>query len=185
MEPIKTIEIDESARMEKIFRQRAERLALRPLGENAFGATLSVLTFYLGKERYGIEMTSLTAVTALSQISPLPGSRSEVVGVIPWRGKIRTVVSLTRLLGLAPDEKSTEESEYTLLLMRRQSGEIGLKVGSVDSIESIDPVRLTPNASANYIKGFIPNQFILLDPEILLSHSISEKNKNYGGTSNE
>jgi purine-binding chemotaxis protein CheW len=162
---------DVSVSLEKILRQRAERLAARPTEVSA-SKKLAILTFSLGQEHYGIEITSLAAAIALPPITPVPGSPLEVLGVIAWHRKILPLIHLPRLLGCNLGE---EKSAYGLVLNRgdREGRQVGLRVGTLKGIEDIDPQWSQGGFQTRpYIKGVTPNHLIVLDPQALWSHPV-------------
>jgi len=86
-----------------ILRERARQLA-RPLagiGElNATGAgATSVLVARLGDERATIALDHIIEVYRAAALTPIPGARTPVIGVIAWRGRVLTVVAVTLGLG--------------------------------------------------------------------------------------
>ena len=111
-------------RVEAVYRQRAAQLAGRRAQAGAVSPPLPVLTFYLGEERYGIELTALAEVVPFAGCTPLPGASPGVLGVVNARGEVRPVVDLARLIGL-PEGGA---SGYVLFL--RGEG-AGLRVGRV------------------------------------------------------
>ena len=59
--------------------------------------TTPYLTFSTGHERFGIPLSEVIEIQALDHYSPVPGTPPFIVGVIPWRGSILTLIDLGRL----------------------------------------------------------------------------------------
>lgn len=59
--------------------------------------TTPYLTFSSGHERFGIPLNEVIEIQALEHYSPVPGTPPFIVGVIPWRGSILTLIDLGRL----------------------------------------------------------------------------------------
>lgn len=87
------------ARARELLEARARVLA-RPLAPDHPGATLSLVTFGLVEETYGIEARHVCGVFRLTDLAPLPGADAAVAGLTGWRGELLTVLDLRVLLGL-------------------------------------------------------------------------------------
>ncbi len=62
--------------------------------------TTPFLTFSSGHERFGILLRDVVEIQALDYYSPVPKTPPFIVGVIPWRGAILTLIDLGRLFGI-------------------------------------------------------------------------------------
>src|SRR5688500_3176258 len=87
---------DDPARVEAAFRHRAEQLASRRARETDRTAGLRVLVFALGADRYGIELSDLVEVVPFARCTSVPGGPRQLLGVINFRGAVRSVVDLGR-----------------------------------------------------------------------------------------
>jgi len=149
--------------MEAVFRQRATRLADRR-APSAARKSPEVLVCHAGRERYALELDDLTEVLPFSGCAPIPGAPAGLLGVINLRAELRPVMDLGGLLGAS---KSSRELSGYIVLVR--SCQAGLRVDQVGQILSLPgPVQRT-GLPAGYVKAFLPDGLMLLDPAKLLS----------------
>ena len=88
-----------------VLARRAQRLA-RPLAEPE--ATDSVhqsphLVIRIGDERLGIPLEHVIEVHRFASLTPIPGARPPVVGVVAWRGRVLTVLDIATRRDLVGD----------------------------------------------------------------------------------
>lgn len=165
--------VADAARIESTFERRATQLASRRAQAGAASTALPVQVFFLGEQRYGIELSELTEVVPLNQCTPVPGAPAEFLGVINRRGEIRVVADLSRLLGLG--NGAAEAAGYVLLVGKR-GHEVGLRVDRLDQIQRIAQEAMTgPGGTgdlpARYVKAFTHDKIILLSIEAIRSHA--------------
>jgi purine-binding chemotaxis protein CheW len=82
----------------RVLDERARAIA--PARETAVVATLPVVAFSLGGERYGIPVEDVFQILDAGTLSPLPAVPAWLVGATVSRGRIVPVVDLRQLLGL-------------------------------------------------------------------------------------
>ena len=115
------------------------------------------LMFRLSEEEYGIDITRITAIEELPQITSIPDLPSFVKGVINLRGKVIPAVDLRLRFGM-------EEREYDdrtcIIIVSVDGSTIGLIVDIVSEVHEINSDDIGPppsfdNASGNeqYILG--------------------------------
>jgi len=80
--------------------RRAERFGPRPDRERHDEATVPVAVFPSGGDRYAVPLGSLRAALPLRVVTPVPLAPAHVVGVLRFRGRLITAVSLGALLGV-------------------------------------------------------------------------------------
>ena len=79
--------------------RRGPRDLATPVETRISGAhLLEILEFTLGHERYAFASTYVREVFSLTEITPLPGLPSHVLGVVNVRGRILSVMDIRRLL---------------------------------------------------------------------------------------
>jgi purine-binding chemotaxis protein CheW len=160
-------------RIEAAYRQRAARLAVRQAQAGAASASLSMLVFSLGAERYALDLTVIREVFPFSGCAPVPGASAALLGVVNVRGEIRPVADLARLIGLPAGE---EDAPGHVLLLRRQGHPVGVKVGRVEGVRQVSPGVITGEAGADRparcVRGVTPDMLRILDPEAILSHPV-------------
>lgn len=165
--------LPDPARIKAVYRQRATQVAGRPAQAGPTRATVPVLVFSLGTERYSLALADLAEVLPFSACTPLPGAPPELLGVINLRGEIRSVVSLARILELPQGEDGA--SGY-IVLLRDQGHGVGLKVDRVEQIQLVAPEELAsagengPTLPARYVKRVTRDGLILLSIEEILLH---------------
>lgn len=88
------------ADLERELARRAERFGPRPEHERQEEATVPVAVFRSGGERYAVPLGSLRAALPLKVVTPVPMAPAHVLGVLRFRGRLITAVSLGALLGV-------------------------------------------------------------------------------------
>jgi len=156
------IELPSSGLAEDILAQFIEKaqsevnqsssVELRDQNETIF----HLVTFQLGKEEYGIEISSVQEIIRATDITPVPGAPSHVRGVINLRGKIIPVVDLRTRFALPPSEASDAQRIVVVELREKR---IGMLVDSVSQVIKIPSgvVEAMPEEATsvdeNFIKG--------------------------------
>jgi purine-binding chemotaxis protein CheW len=153
-------------RIHAAYRLRAAWLAKGRGDQTPRPASLPVLVFRLGQERYAIEIKEVAEVFRLQHCTPVPGSPPPFAGVVNLRGELRAVLDLARLLKLP--ESADKHSGYVLLL-RRHGQEIGLKVEHVEELREIVPKELSLAPDSKYLLGLAPDMLMLLSVPAVLS----------------
>jgi purine-binding chemotaxis protein CheW len=57
------------------------------------------VTFRLGEEKYGINVMQVQEVLRVTEIAPVPGAPSYVLGIINLRGNVVTVIDMRNRFG--------------------------------------------------------------------------------------
>ncbi len=141
------------------------------LQENKF------LMFTLGEEEYGIDITRITAIEELPQITNIPDMPNFVKGVINLRGKVIPAVDLRLRFGM--EEKEYDDRTCIVIVSMKEST-IGLIVDIVSEVHEIkeNDIGAPPsfkNASGKeqYIAGLAKKGDkvkIILDVEKIISN---------------
>ena len=161
--------VEDSIRLEAVYRQRAAELAARREEVADRAETIAVLAFHLGGERYGLPLTDLAGVLPLERLTPVPGSPAELLGVINYKGNICSVLDLARLLGLA----AHEGAKAFVLLLRRPGREVGLAVGPVEGVLRVERgAGLGDESAGPYLETLTPDRLRLLSADALLGHPV-------------
>jgi purine-binding chemotaxis protein CheW len=158
--------------IEEVYRRRASQLAARPAAA-AEAATIGILVFALGTERYAIELSHLAEVFPLRACTAVPGAPPELLGVINVRGDIRAVLDLGRVLN--PGSGGSGATGYVVML-RRQRQPIGLRVDAIEDVRQIDASQLTtaptasdPVAGSRFVKALTADTVMLIDTAAALA----------------
>jgi len=133
------------------------------------------VTFQLSDETYGIRVLKVQEVQRYSEVSPIPGAPSYVLGIINLRGSVISVLNTREKFGL-PDIETTDDTRIVILESGKQV--IGILVDCVAEVVSLaaSEIDLAPNVgnedSAKFIDG-VSNKngelVILLDSDKILS----------------
>ncbi len=112
-----------------------------PEGETKDESEENIVVFNLGKETYGLPITSIREIISYQEPTRLPGAPPEVEGIINLRGKVIPVVDLRSRLGL-PSQPPTRT---TRIIIAAGAGEItGLVVDQVTEVSKIISSNIEP-----------------------------------------
>jgi purine-binding chemotaxis protein CheW len=102
------------------------------------GAVERVLVFKIGGQEFALPIESIVEIARFRPPTPVPGARRGILGIVPLRGKMVTVIDGRARVGLEVDPAWRPES----IIVLRDAGEfMGLAVGAV--------VRVAHNAPAD------------------------------------
>ncbi|MEH6470206.1 MAG: chemotaxis protein CheW [Halopseudomonas sp.] len=117
---------------------------------------LQYVTFLLKDEIYGINVMEVQEVLRYSEIAPVPGAPSYVLGIINLRGNVVTVIDTRQRFGLMPDEV-TDNTRIVIIEVDKQV--IGILVDAVSEVVYLNQseIEKAPNVgtdeSAKFIQG--------------------------------
>jgi len=136
---------------------------------------LQWVTFKLDSETYGINVMQVQEVLRYSEIAPVPGAPTYVLGIINLRGNVVTVIDTRQRFGLNPAD-ITDNTRIVIIEAEKQV--IGILVDSVAEVVYLKASEIdeAPNVgnddSARFIQG-VSNRsgelLILVDLNQLLS----------------
>jgi len=136
---------------------------------------LQWVTFKLETETYGINVMQVQEVLRYTEIAPVPGAPSYVLGIINLRGNVVTVIDTRSRFGL----ESNEISDNTrIVIIEAEKQVIGILVDSVAEVvylkasEIDDAPNVGNDDSAKFIQGVSNREgelLILVDLDQLLS----------------
>ena len=137
---------------------------------------LQWVTFNLGEETYGVNVMQVREVLRYSEIAPVPGAPSYVLGIINLRGNVVTVIDTRSRFGLYPSDV-TDNTRIVIIETEQQV--IGILVDSVAEVVYLraSEIDKTPNVgtdeSSRVIQG-VSNRdgelLILVDLNKLLTN---------------
>jgi len=170
-------------RMEAVWRERADRLSQHPLTAGAGESVLPFLVVGIGKERYGIELSDVAEVLPQVCATPVPGVAEVFAGVINVHGEIRAVLDLRRFLCIDPgietglercNDSAQQGAPARVVLLHRQSRELGLQIDSVEQIRWVGAGDLQaagndPAGRSHHIKGATQDRLMLLSTQALFA----------------
>jgi purine-binding chemotaxis protein CheW len=110
------------------------------------------LTFFLGREQYGVEILKVQEIIGLLPVTRVPNTRHYIKGLVNLRGKILPVVDLRLWFEMEP-APVTEES--CVIFVRVRDVEMGLIVDRVSDVLEIadDQIERSQSLAANYLMG--------------------------------
>jgi len=133
------------------------------------------VTFRLENEKYGINVMQVQEVLRITEIAPVPGAPSYVLGIINLRGNVVTVIDTRSRFGLASVE--TDDSSRVVIIESEEQV-VGILVDSVAEVVDLQPsdIETAPNVgteeSAKFIQGVASHDgelLILVDLNKLLN----------------
>ncbi len=136
---------------------------------------LQWVTFKLEGETYGINVMQVQEVLRVSEITPVPGAPSYILGIINLRGNVVTVLDTRMRFGLPMYE--TDDASR-VVIVESNGNVLGLLVDSVAEVVYLrsSEIESAPNVgndeSSKYIQGVYSNEgnlLILVDVNKLLS----------------
>jgi purine-binding chemotaxis protein CheW len=144
---------------------------------------LHIVGFQVGRETYGVPITSLHEIVRVPEITAVPDAPEYMEGVINLRGKIVSVIDLRKRFG----EKKIVSGRRNRILVVEHNGRLsGLIVDSASEVLKIPAgdVDSSPTvfqeSGLNCVTGlgkYRGRLIVLLDPARLLEHSGELKNK--------
>jgi purine-binding chemotaxis protein CheW len=116
----------------------------------ATAGTKEFVTVHVADQLFGVEVTDIQDVFSLQQLTPVPGARPEIAGVLNLRGRIVTAIDARRRLGLPA---RPEGFKGMMAVGVEHGGEaFGILVDAVGEVLRLDdsafepnPVNLDPN----------------------------------------
>jgi purine-binding chemotaxis protein CheW len=136
---------------------------------------LQWVTFKLDSETYGINVMQVQEVLRYSEIAPVPGAPTYVLGIINLRGNVVTVIDTRQRFGLQPADIS---DNTRIVIIEAEKQVIGILVDSVAEVvylknsEIDDAPNVGNDDSARFIQGVSNREgelLILVDLNQLLS----------------
>jgi purine-binding chemotaxis protein CheW len=155
-----------------ILRARARLLAQEEKGDKQlFESPLEVVEFLLASEHYGIELTHIREIHALSELTPLPGTPAFVMGLANMRGQILSVIDIKKFFGL-PEKGLTDLNK--VIVVRTQQMELGILADAVLGVRAIGLSELQTSLPTltgireEYLRGITKDPLVVLDVERIL-----------------
>jgi len=136
---------------------------------------LQWVNFKLDSETYGINVMQVQEILRYSEIAPVPGAPSYVLGIINLRGNVVTVIDTRSKFGLEPCEVT---DNTRIIIIEAEKQVIGIMVDSVVEVVYLKTSEIdhAPNVgneeTAKFIQGVSKRDgelLILVDLNKLLS----------------
>ncbi|MFW1676388.1 chemotaxis protein CheW [Pontibacter sp. JAM-7] len=123
-------------------------------------------TFKVDNELYGVDVIQVKEVLRYSEITPVPGADSYILGIINLRGNVVTVIDTRRLFGLMSNEP--DDDTRVIVVEYNENEVVGLVVDNVDEVINIPQksVDRAPNLAGDestkkFVQGVCYHQGIL------------------------
>ena len=156
-----------------ILEARARRLA-RPVVIDQVSLdeadSNTVLVIRLGGERIGVALDYITEVHRATRLTPIPGARPPVAGVIAWRGRVLTVLDIA--VGRSAPVGIDEKTRIVVIGQRRAAfGIVADEVEDAELANLLDaaPVETVDPARAEFIRGVTSDALVVLDVPALIA----------------
>ncbi len=136
---------------------------------------LQWVTFHLDNESYGINVMQVQEVLRHTEIAPVPGAPTYVLGIINLRGNVVTVIDTRQRFGLTP-APITDNTRIVIIEADKQV--VGILVDSVAEVVYLrqSEIETAPNVgtdeSAKFIQGVCNKNnelLILVDLEKMMT----------------
>jgi purine-binding chemotaxis protein CheW len=117
---------------------------------------LQWVTFHLAGETYGVNVMQVQEVLRHTEIAPVPGAPSYVLGIINLRGNVVTVIDTRHRFGLDPGD-ITDNTRIVIIEVEKHV--VGILVDSVAEVVYLrqSEIETAPNVgnddSAKFIQG--------------------------------
>jgi purine-binding chemotaxis protein CheW len=171
--------VQDAAALSSELRRRARVLASPPSQVLPASELLHLVTFPVGQERLGLDITQVQGIQPLIKRSwsPVPCTPGFVVGVVNIRGRLYSMLDVARFLGLPA--RSPAEAAHVLLVggIDQDGGEIELGILADDvpqavqvSLADVKPPGTGVSSRAQeYVRGITQEMLIVLNLQRLLS----------------
>lgn len=142
--------------------------------------SMQLVSFKLGEETYGIEITKIREIILVGEITQIPETPAYVKGLINLRSTVIPVIDL-RVRFLLANSELTPESR--IMVLNVGSRTIGIVVDSVNEVLRVTPQEISPapptvTSSGNeYMTGLVrlkEDLLILLDVDRLFGDEESQ-----------
>lgn len=102
---------------------------------------LEMLTFYLAREEYAIDIMMIQEITKLTEITPIPRTPGYIHGIVTLRGNVIPVFNLHHRLKLDP---FAENGKSRFVICQLKEGAVAITVDEVIDVVHLKKSRLEP-----------------------------------------
>lgn len=154
------------------LRARARVLAKEAEKIEKADGYLEVLEFLLSHEKYALELSHISEVCPLEDLTPIPGTPLFVLGIINNRGEILSIIDLKKFFEL-PETVVTDLNR--IIIVQSDGMEFGILADEILGVRFIPLKDIQPSLPtltgirAEYLKGVTVNRVVVLDGEKVLS----------------
>jgi len=143
---------------------------------------LHIVGFQVGRETYGVPITSLHEIVRVPEITAVPDAPDYMEGVINLRGKIVSVIDLRKRFG---EKKITPARRNRILVLEHNGRLSGLIVDSASEVLKIPAAEVEPSSvlfqesGLNCVTGlgkYKGRLIVLVDMTKLLQFDVARQN---------
>ncbi len=110
-------------------------LAIQEMGASeAQISERQLVIFRLADEAFGVEISAVQEIIRMAVITPVPGARMEILGLVNLRGQTIPVMDLRTRLGMPAGE---ENADSRIVVIESVQGRIGLVVDAVEEVVTL------------------------------------------------
>ncbi|MDO7976665.1 chemotaxis protein CheW [Oceanotoga sp. DSM 15011] len=140
------------------------------------GTDLKIVTFNLGKEKFGLDIMKIDAVAEYEEVTEIPDVADYLEGVIDFRKK--EVLPLVNLRKKFKIQDFSDKTKCKVIVIKMESRKIGMMVDDVKEVKSINSelIEEKPEVGGmhrvNFISGIArleDEMLIILDVDKLLT----------------
>jgi len=115
---------------------------------------LQWVTFRLDGETYGINVMQVQEVLRYTEVAPVPGAPSYVLGIINLRGNVVAVIDTRQRFGLVTEEIT---DNTRIVIIETEMNVVGILVDSVAEVVYLrqSEMEKTPNVGSDEASRFI------------------------------
>lgn len=145
---------------------------MEQIAEKQSGVLTEMITFYLGKALYGIDILKVQEINKLMNWTPVPDSEEYVLGILSLRGSIVTVLDLGKRLGTV-DTKQANSSRN--IIVKSGNNSMGFLVDGIGDVVTVQPEQICDApANVNGIQGKFFNGVLKTDGELIAILDVAE-----------
>jgi purine-binding chemotaxis protein CheW len=152
------------AAIDRILAERA-RLLTQPIVTEVAVASVDLIAFSAGNERYAIAAPFVQRLERLDRITPLPGAAAHFTGIINVHGQLMALIDLRLLLGGAPCTNAS-----FAVVVGAERTEFGI---IAESLLDLQPVPLdtlhAPDGARAIVQRLLPDGTAVIDGPALLA----------------
>ncbi|GAB6185265.1 chemotaxis protein CheW [Thermopirellula anaerolimosa] len=147
---------------------------VQELAHREGSGTLQLVSFRLGQEEYGVEITKVQEIILMGEITKVPQTPEYIKGLINLRSSVIPIVDLRLRFGLPPQDTS---DETRIMVVNVRGKTIGIIVDAVSEVLRINKDQIAPppptvaGLGREYLTGLVKldkRLLILLDIERIL-----------------
>ncbi len=147
--------------------------------------TMQLVSFQLGQEEYGVEITKVQEIILMGEITRVPQTPPYIKGLINLRSTVIPIVDLRLRFGL-PEQPATDATRIMVVNVRGKT--VGIVVDAVNEVLRINREQIAPppptvsGPGREYLTGLVrlnKGLLILLDIDKILDEE--EINGSFGG----